>query len=107
MGVSSYGTPTLSELLSCSIHERVFRVLCTPSPCPSPPPGAGGSKCPFTSSCVPSPAPRPLALSPSGGEGLEMPIHERVFRVLCTPSPCPSPPPGARGSKCLPLPLPR
>jgi len=31
-------------------------------------------------------------------------IHERVFRVLCAPSPCPSPPSGARGSRRLPLP---
>jgi len=29
-------------------------------------------------------------------------IHERVFRVLSAPSPCPSP--GARGSTRLPLP---
>jgi hypothetical protein len=31
-------------------------------------------------------------------------IHERVRRVRCAPSPCPSPPPGARGSSRLPLP---
>jgi hypothetical protein len=37
-------------------------------------------------------------------EQLACSIHERVFRVLCAPSPCPSPPPGARGSKRLPLP---
>ena len=30
------GKPS-EEALTCSSHERVFRVLCAPSPCPSPP----------------------------------------------------------------------
>jgi hypothetical protein len=29
-------------MLAGSIHERAFRVLCTPSPCPSPPLGGEG-----------------------------------------------------------------
>jgi len=29
-------------------------------------------------------------------------IHEYAFRVVRSPSPCPSPPPGARGSERLP-----
>ena len=36
--------PVADDDLACSIHARVFRVLCAPSPCPSPPPGARGSK---------------------------------------------------------------
>ena len=31
------GKPS-EEALTCSSHERVFRVLCAPSPCPSPSP---------------------------------------------------------------------
>jgi hypothetical protein len=31
-------------------------------------------------------------------------VHERALRVVGTPSPCPSPPPGARGSELPPLP---
>src|SRR3990172_9819431 len=36
--------------------------------------------------------------------GLACFIHERVFPVQCAPSPCPSPPLGARGSEQPPLP---